>query len=1178
MPKFYTCTCKSYGCKDKPVDYQMKRTHYRKDLRLQTSTSQVIHHGLVAPHVLREPPPLTPPYPIRGPLIPPRLEFPDPPPISPSAVEQEMLDHGILMQEDLDLQVHGSELPNLGLNFHSPEALIEAVDHYEAYNAITAAGAQPLSAYHAHNLPMDPEECEVRHGMERLLKEIQRQQAVMDVMDEEIPDVDFGADETLDLPDDDTTHQSTSEDDPDPFHSEHDYLRSGTSFQDLSSQPIYLIVVYMMTTWLHLQWHLPCAACNAVLSILSFLLLALCPTLAPPFVTLPSAMKVLGLDLPIHKLPSRPLCRDVFPPAGSLHTQDECVPCKAALFLPSQTKRGMLRCKTTPCVKYPYLPLSEQIRSMLTIPGVEDSLDEWCTRTRSPGVYMDIFDGAICRAKLKAPDSSLFFANGPQDQHGPSDELQISVNLGIDWFSYIWSNIAPSHSSCPMSFSICNLPPEYRRYRTSNLMLTSILPGPKEQSPDQIQRFLWPIISDLLCLWQHSIRVPMPSSPGGRLTRVVLVTVVCNKPAAHKIGGFSSHSHTNFCHNCWISQAQKDKAAAFVPDAFRAHTNAEQRELGQQYLRLTTATARKAFVKDWIVIDPMHNLFLGLAKTHFYNIWVQGKILHLNHELRIFHNILADFEIPTSCGKLPTDISIPARGSLTADQWLLLATVYGPIAAMKAQQDGSLTDHVALIAKQESEKTSNEEKKKADAQALKDARSRGKEADAAEKARIAVEKVAAEEAKKTEKLRVAEEKKAKKARGTELKQVSAMRFSFFPAYNLYFELAKSKGNPTLSADHVLENAAPDNYNADVPGEGIGEQDEADSKCILHPDDPSNFLKLCAAIHLLIKHTITDQEISSADSLLRQYCTELIQLYGSGCLKPNHHYATHTSQYVRNFGPLSGFWTFLFERLNKILKSFKTNNHGDRELETTLFNEFHRMCQSSRLTPDESLGRKVSDIMLKASAEERGTVAGLAALSNDLNEAHGEDVIYGLSPRRQRKALPHETYKALAHMISLWTPDTPIHCHNHRPATAHSIALDRMAMFFENSSLVRVLLPRQNNQPAVDAYGEILEVFCFSQDIHHQGQSMYFARMRWFKRWDGEREGIWQTFGHCVGVRLWELEEYISLDMELPTLIDPTYIQNHVALKMVSVGPNQMNVWATVDLVKARSPNITNFDI
>ena len=74
----------------------------------------------------------------------------------------------------------------------------------------------------------------------------------------------------------------------------------------------------------------------------------------------------------------------------------------------------------------------------------------------------------------------------------------------------------------------------------------------------------------------------------------------------------------------------------------------------------------------------------------------------------------------------------------------------------------------------------------------------------------------------------------------------------------------------------------------------------------------------------------------------------MQLYGSGVVKPNHHYATHVSECMRNFGPLHDFWTFLYERLNKVLKSFKTNNHGQGELETTFFYEFQKMCQTSQL--------------------------------------------------------------------------------------------------------------------------------------------------------------------------------------------------------------------------------------
>ena len=46
-------------------------------------------------------------------------------------------------------------------------------------------------------------------------------------------------------------------------------------------------------------------------------------------------------------------------------------------------------------------------------------------------------------------------------------------------------------------------------------MCTSILPGPKEQNPDEIQWYLRPIISDLLRLWRDGIVVPTESRPEG---------------------------------------------------------------------------------------------------------------------------------------------------------------------------------------------------------------------------------------------------------------------------------------------------------------------------------------------------------------------------------------------------------------------------------------------------------------------------------------------------------------------------------------------------------------------------------------------------------------------------------------------------------------------------------------
>jgi len=133
--------------------------------------------------------------------------------------------------------------------------------------------------------------------------------------------------------------------------------------------------------------------------------------------------------------------------------------------------------------------------------------------------------------------------------------------------------------------------------------------------------------------------------------RVILVVVACDKPAAHKIGGFGGHSHTWFCTACWISKQDKATAASFEKDgtlssrshllistsfsAFPIRTDEEHRYLGEQYRRLTTKTERARFAKAHatrftqfsrlpyfdtvrqIVIDPMHNLLLGVPFSSF---------------------------------------------------------------------------------------------------------------------------------------------------------------------------------------------------------------------------------------------------------------------------------------------------------------------------------------------------------------------------------------------------------------------------------------------------------------------------------------------------------------------------------------------------------------------------------
>ncbi|KIK75155.1 hypothetical protein PAXRUDRAFT_36999 [Paxillus rubicundulus Ve08.2h10] len=363
MAPLACCYCLSNKCNGTFVKPSTKRTHERTNLRLKFTIPQSIHRGLVVPHDPKPTPALIPPYPVREPILLPRFEFPDPPVTSTCVIEQQMLDHGTLTQEDIDIQLHGSDLPNL-----------DAVDYYSMYNELTTAGARPLTPHIAHNLPCDPEQRALECQLEQITEEFHQNQHTE--LDQDIDMFDPGDDEM-----------------PEPEYT----------------------------------------ACNAFLAIIACLLTYLSPQLQTTFVTLQSATQVLGLDMPVTLLPTCPGCRNVYLPAGSPHTQDTCVPCSLDLFLPNKTRRGNDRAKKIPYIKYPYLPLSLQLHSLLAIPGIEETLDQWRTKPRSQGQYSDIFDGDVCRTTLKAPDGTIFFSNMANENRGPQGELRIGVNLGIDW-------------------------------------------------------------------------------------------------------------------------------------------------------------------------------------------------------------------------------------------------------------------------------------------------------------------------------------------------------------------------------------------------------------------------------------------------------------------------------------------------------------------------------------------------------------------------------------------------------------------------------------------------------------------------------------------------------------------------------------------------------------------------
>ncbi|KAI0776322.1 hypothetical protein BD413DRAFT_610989 [Trametes elegans] len=194
----------------------------------------------------------------------------------------------------------------------------------------------------------------------------------------------------------------------------------------------------------------------------------------------------------------------------------------------------------------------------------------------------------------------------------------------------------------------------------------------------------------------------------------------------------------------------------------------------------------------------------------------------------------------------------------------------------------------------------------------------------------------------------------------------------------------------------------------------GDEDDTLQPTELHPRDLDNFLKLCCALKLYLSDGISEQHL----------------LYGPEVIRPNHHYATHTAEFIRDYGPLREFWTFLFERLNKVLKSYRTNNHEGGQIEATFFREFCRTAQLNRTVseglqlPKESAIYQTCRAMHDATSDTRGT---LQQLAEELDE-HQTDagVALALSPRSARVGLPLDIYHALLTYMEMRYPMQSFH--------------------------------------------------------------------------------------------------------------------------------------------------------
>ncbi|RPD62755.1 hypothetical protein L227DRAFT_562043 [Lentinus tigrinus ALCF2SS1-6] len=699
--------------------------------------------------------------------------------------------------------------------------------------------------------------------------------------------------------------------------------------------------------------------------------------------SLTGVMAMLHVNNIIHELPTCPACLRVHP-------------------------------ESKPRLRSPFKTITEQLASILAVPGNEDLVNAWKLLPRFLGRLRDIFDGAVCH-RVHGPDGKPFFKYDPLEDDGPDGELRIGLALGLDCL------IAASYTSCPMSFMIVNFPASLR-FRASNLLLSGIIPGPKETDPDQTQYYLRILVNELLRLWYVGVVIKTPRFPNGRRVRVILVGVFCDKPAAHKVGGFGSHMHNYFCTVDWITKVALSTADAFIRNA---RTNDEHRANMAAYQSQTSKKGRDEFVKaratrwselaqlpyfnmcDMIVIDPMHNLFLGLVKTHFYIIWVQLKILRKTKELSTFHDMLKMFTVPSKLGRLPHLVGEPAGGSLTSDQWMLLAIIIAPMLLPQLWAECEPDPNAKAI--------------------------KGSNASLSSFSGIIIQA-------------------AVKAGGKEKPETGSNE--------------KAKGWTASAA-------------------------------------PTFFTTSLA-------------------------------------------YYTMDGDFVLNFGPLREFWTFVFERLNKILKSFKTNNHDGGELECTFLREFHRTAELYRLlaeglrnAPSECV-REGCRQMVHASIDIRGTVQQFA---QDIEDTYIDGgIALQLSPRATNECFELELYSNFVQFLRRTHPLQPYHTVLEPHPPAGSLLISDRATFFDYAVICShryVAASRSTSVTARDSLalvrtsGPTDAARTWVAEVHHifssQSPAHLLVSVKWLRPVPLEilSTSPWGPFAEDFDLRLWYTDSYLQ---------------------------------------------------
>lgn len=371
-----------------------------------------------------------------------------------------------------------------------------------------------------------------------------------------------------------------------------------------------------------------------------------------------TAMRLLQLDPLITAYPCcpRPSCCKVFRPYQTGMTPDDDLQwkhyprrcdnvingqlCKAALFQPYKVGGKTLR---RPQRVYHCKSVKAWVGEMLSRPGLESKMESYVQKAIAAvapllrvvhpaddlSTASDIWHRPFIHRLAVWPDKHEGF--GPNDTR----DLRLMFSMGIDWFNPMQNKQSGKGWSIGAIYLVCNnLPPDIR-FSPENICLVGIIPGRRKPKGEAVNQFLSPIVDELVHLWEGVWCTQTSAHSTGRRVWGLLGPVICDLDAARGIGGLPHHRAHRMCSVCAVTRSNVNE----LRNPSRMHDLATYLAHVHQVRHLSTESARKAYLDDhgvgwsellrlayWnplqlLVLDPMHNLFLGLFQRHCRILW-----------------------------------------------------------------------------------------------------------------------------------------------------------------------------------------------------------------------------------------------------------------------------------------------------------------------------------------------------------------------------------------------------------------------------------------------------------------------------------------------------------------------------------------------------------------------------